>query len=298
MGKPLGRLPPGGLRDKDALRLTQKASRLSDLLVIPARHGSKRLPGKPLLTIAGRTLLERVVNVARQVAALIDGIEIVVATDDTRIRDHAAAIGCEAVMTDAAISSGTGRALAAALGRVTPPEIVVNLQGDAPFVPPAAVVDLLRAARARPGVAVATPVVRLTWDQLDAMRRHKQETPFSGTTCIRAPDGRATWFSKAILPAIRGEAALRVAGPLSPVLRHLGLYAYRLEALRRFEAAPPSPYEILEGLEQLRFLELGMPILAIDVAPPRFSMSGIDTLEDVALAEAVIREGGDPFVAL
>ena len=270
---------------------------MSDLIVIPARHGSTRLPGKPLIPIAGRTLLERVVNVARQAAALVDGIHVVVATDDARIAEHAGAIGCAVAMTGTAISSGSGRALAAAEQRPQPPDIVVNLQGDAPFVPAEAVVALLRAARAR-RADVTTPVVRLRWDQLDAMRAHKRETPFSGTTCIRAPDGRALWFSKTILPAIRDEAALREARPFSPVLRHLGLYAYRLEALRAFEAMRPSAYERLEGLEQLRFLEAGMEIVAIDVPPPRFSMSGIDTREDIALAEAVIREGGDPWVDL
>ncbi len=278
-------------------RTTAARPTMNDLLVIPARYGSTRLPGKPLMPIAGRTLLERVVNVAGQVARMIDGIEIVVATDDDRIRDDARALGCETVMTAADISSGTGRALAAALARPVAPGVVVNLQGDAPFVPPAAVADLLRAARLH-HAPVTTPVVQLTWDELDRMRRHKQETPFSGTTCIRRADGRAIWFSKAIVPAIRDEAALRANQPLSPVLRHLGLYAYRLDALRRFEAAPRSAYEVLEGLEQLRFLELGMDILAIDVDRPRHAMSGIDTLADIALAEAVIRDGGDPFVPL
>ncbi|WP_156678246.1 3-deoxy-manno-octulosonate cytidylyltransferase [Sphingomonas profundi] len=270
---------------------------MGDLIVIPARFGSKRLPGKPLIPIAGRTLLERVVNVARQAARLADGIDIVVATDDDRIRAHAATLGVEAVMTAATITSGTGRALAAALARAIAPEIVVNLQGDAPFVPPSAIVALLRAAR-ESRAAVATPVVRLGWDELDAMRRHKGDTPFSGTTCIRAQDGRALWFSKAIIPAIRDEPALRASTPLSPVLRHLGLYAYRLDALRRFEDAPPSRYEALEGLEQLRFLELGLDVMAIDIPPPPHAMSGIDTRADVALAEAAIHAAGDPFVPL
>jgi len=270
---------------------------VADLIVIPARFGSTRLPGKPLISIAGRTLLERVVNIARLAAQDVPNIGIVVATDDVRIREHAETLGCAAVMTPATITSGTGRALAAAEALAVRPDIIVNLQGDAPFVAAATVVDLLRAARSN-GADVTTPVVRLDWDQLDAMRRHKRETPFSGTTCIRAPDGRALWFSKAIIPAIRGEKQLRTGTPLSPVLRHLGLYAYRLAALRQFEATLPSAYEVLEGLEQLRFLELGMDVRAIDAVRPRFSMSGIDTLEDVTLAERVIAEAGDPFVAL
>jgi 3-deoxy-manno-octulosonate cytidylyltransferase (CMP-KDO synthetase) len=111
------------------------------------------------------------------------------------------------------------------------------------------------------------------------------------------PDGQALWFSKAILPAIREEQALRDAGPLSPVYRHLGLYAYRLDALERFEATPPTPYEQLEGLEQLRFLEMGFTIQTVEVAPPSHAMSGIDTADDVRLAEELIARLGDPHTA-
>ena len=264
------------------------------LIVIPARFGSKRLPGKPLIRIAGRTMLERVVAVARAAAASAGDCAVTVATDDTRILDHAQAIGCDAVMTASGISSGSGRACATASARAPRPEIVVNLQGDAPFVPPELVAHLLAAARNNQADCV-TPVVRLDWAALDAMRAQKAETPFSGTSCVRDTDGRALWFSKTILPAIRDEASLRAAGPLSPVYRHLGLYAYRLDALERFEATAPTLYEQLEGLEQLRFLETGMTIQTIEAAPPRHAMSGIDTAADVALAEELIARWGDPF---
>jgi 3-deoxy-manno-octulosonate cytidylyltransferase (CMP-KDO synthetase) len=264
-----------------------------DLIVIPARFASQRLPGKPLIPIAGKSLLERVVAVAREGAHRAGGTDIVVATDDRRILDHALALGCDATLTDAAITSGSGRAWAAARERAPAPAIVVNLQGDAPFVDPAMIAALITALRTGSS-AVATPVVPLSWDALDALRRHKQASPFSGTTCVRDAQGKALWFSKTILPAMRHEARLREAGGLSPVFRHIGLYAYRLEALRLFEATPPTSYELLEGLEQLRFLETGQEILTIAVAPPRHAMSGIDTLEDVALAERLIAEFGEP----
>jgi 3-deoxy-manno-octulosonate cytidylyltransferase (CMP-KDO synthetase) len=141
---------------------------------------------------------------------------------------------------------------------------------------------------------VATPVVRLSWDALDALRAHKRQTPFSGTTCARTSDGRALWFSKTILPAIRDEAALRAAGLTSPVWRHVGLYAYRLAALEAFEAAPASELERLEGLEQLRLLELGLHIDAVAVEPAAFDISGIDTEADIVRAEALIAQYGDP----
>lgn len=264
-----------------------------DLIVVPARFGSTRLPGKPLIMIAGRTLLDRVVGVARRAAAIAGNCEVVVATDDARIADHAAALGIDVAMTDRRIASGSGRACAAARQRTCPPSIVVNLQGDAPFTPPEVVAGLLAAAREHDAACV-TPVVRLDWPALDAMREHKRAAPFSGTTCVRSPDGQALWFSKTILPAMRDEQALRAA-PLSPVYRHLGLYAYRLEALETFEATQPTPYEQLEGLEQLRFLETGMTIQTIEVAPPIHAMSGIDTAADVALAEDLIARWGDPF---
>ncbi|MCJ2188345.1 3-deoxy-manno-octulosonate cytidylyltransferase family protein [Novosphingobium beihaiensis] len=271
----------------------------SALIVVPARYGSTRLPGKPLLPIAGRTLLERVVAVARVAAGLAGDCAVVVATDDERIRDHAGEIGAEAVMTPETCDSGSARACAAALMRAEQtekPGLVINLQGDAPFVPPEVVAGLVRTLRE--GAAdVATPVYRLDWARLDALRAHKRQAPFSGTTCVRAADGRALWFSKTILPAIRGEAKLREAGPLSPVWQHLGLYGYRMAALEWFGAAPQGAYEVLEGLEQLRFLEAGRTIATVEIDPPSHAMSGIDTPEDLALAEETIARLGDPFPA-
>lgn len=267
-----------------------------DLIVIPARFASQRLPGKPLIEIAGRTLLARVIDVAREGARRIGNADIVVATDDMRILDHASGLGCDAVLTDAAIGSGSGRAWAVARERKAEPPIVVNLQGDAPFAQPAMIAALIDALRDS-ACGMATPVVQLSWNALDALRRHKQASPFSGTTCTRRTDGRALWFSKAVIPAIRGEAQLRRAGPLSPVFRHIGLYAYRFAMLGRFEATAPTPYERLEGLEQLRLLETGEDILTVQVAAPAHVMSGIDTGEDVAMAERLIAEHGEPHLS-
>lgn len=281
------------------------------LIVIPARYGSTRLPGKPLAQIAGRTMLERVVDTASRAAALAGAgagsgpvaAEVVVATDDDRIASHCSAIGARWVMTSPEAPSGTDRALLAveALkeregGRE--PDFVVNLQGDAPFTPPGHVAAVIEAAR-RVEADVVTPVERLSWAELDALRAHKQTSPFSGTTCIRREDGRALWFSKSILPAIRKEAALRAASGedgASPVWRHVGLYGYRLDALRRFAAWPEGHYEALEGLEQLRFLENGAVIHAVEAPRPALALSGIDTEADLALAEKLIAERGDPHV--
>lgn len=229
---------------------------------------------------------------ARAAVAGLDGVDLVVATDDREIADHARAAGCDAAMTDSGIATGSGRALAAALQRPRPPRFIINLQGDSPFQPEGALPAVIAALDA--GAQVATPVIRLDWAALDALRDHKTRSPFSGTTCARAPDGRALWFSKTIIPAIRDEDALRSAGPLSPVWRHVGLYGYTLDALTRFEAAPPTALEQLEGLEQLRLLELGIPVATVAIDPPRFDSSGIDTEADIARVEALIAAHGDP----
>lgn len=276
-------------------RKTGKRER-PDLLVIPARFGSTRLPGKPLVEIAGRTLLERMIDIGRRAVALAGHAELVVATDDERIAVHARALGCAVAMTATTIESGSDRAQAVAAARKAPPDIIVNLQGDAPFVPPSVVAELFGALRGTKS-DVATPVVRLGWEALDALREHKRLAPSSGTTVARRADGRALWFSKGIIPQLRDEAALRLREPVSPIFRHLGVYGYRAPALARFNASPSTPYERIEGLEQLRFLENGMDVLTVEVAAPRHPMSGIDSPADVALAERLIERLGDPYGA-
>lgn len=269
---------------------------MKTLIVVPARYASQRLPGKPLARIAGRTMVERVAGLARRAAASLPQAEHVVATDDTRILEHCRDAGIPVVMTDPALPSGSDRALAAVDGLGARPDIVVNLQGDAPFTPAAHVTAIVEAL-AVSGTDAATPCIRLSWEALDQLRAHKAETPFSGTTVVTDPQGRAIWFSKTILPAMRKEAELRKLSPLSPVFQHIGLYAYRLGALRRYCALPESRYERIEGLEQLRILENGMTLQAVEVQPGRIAIPGIDTAEDIVLAERLVAELGDPDLA-
>jgi 3-deoxy-manno-octulosonate cytidylyltransferase (CMP-KDO synthetase) len=266
---------------------------LKSVIVIPARYASTRFPGKPLHPINGVTMLARTVAAARK-AGQATGARVLVATDDDRIAAHAREIGAEPVMTDPDLPSGTDRCRAAMEIAAPDADFIVNLQGDAPFTPPAHVAALIaNATRAD----VVTPVIKLSWTALDALREHKKTTPFSGTTCIRAEDGRAIWFSKNILPAIRSEAKLRAAGDLSPVFQHVGLYGYTRPALERIAALPPSRYEELEGLEQLRFLENGLSVYAVPVEPQELPSAGIDTPQDVAKAELALKRLGDPFNA-
>lgn len=266
---------------------------MKSVIVIPARYASTRFPGKPLHPINGVSMLARTVAAARK-AGEATGARVLVATDDDRIAAHAREIGAEPVMTDPDLPSGTDRCRAAMEIAAPEADFIVNLQGDAPFTPPAHVSALIDSATR---ADVVTPVINLTWDALDALREHKKSTPFSGTTCIRADDGRAIWFSKNILPAIRSEGKMRTAGPLSPVFQHVGLYGYTRAALERIAALKPSRYEELEGLEQLRFLENGLSVFAVPVAASELPSAGIDTPQDVAKAEAALQRLGDPLKA-
>ncbi len=271
---------------------------MSSLIVIPARYGSTRLPGKPLLPIKGIAMLERVVNKARQATASAGGsVSLLVATDDSRIQDFCQAKGYPVVMTDSDLPSGSDRCLAACQAWGGQADFILNLQGDAPFTPASYIAAMLQAAEQHRQADILTPVIPQSWQALDGLRASKAKPgqAFSGTTCVADQSGRAFWFSKVILPALRKEDKLRAAGPLSPVLRHVGLYGYRRAALERFVAAGESHYEALEGLEQLRALELGMHIQVVRVEAARLSMSGVDTAEDLKQAEALINQEGDDF---
>jgi 3-deoxy-manno-octulosonate cytidylyltransferase (CMP-KDO synthetase) len=269
-----------------------------DLIVIPARFGSSRFPGKPLALLAGVPLLARVIRtahaalrVARQDGAMI---ELVVATDDARIAEVAADEGAAVILSDPDIANGSLRALDAVSLQAHRPGRVVNLQGDAAFVTPAVLGAMLTHMR-KNEADVLTPVIQLDWPALDRLRDRKRDAPFSGTTCIRTYEGRALWFSKSVLPAIRDEARHRAASPMSPVWQHVGLYCYKMAALEQFAALPVSQYEQLEGLEQLRMLEARMTVQTVEVSWGPWSVSGIDSPEDLVRAEEEIAAHGDPL---
>ena len=264
------------------------------VVIIPARYRSSRLPGKPLTLIAGRTMLSRVYGIACAAAREHRDIHLVVATDDARIGRHCDEIGATWVMTPASCPSGTDRALAALRQIPGSFDAVINLQGDVPLTPPEFITAMLRAFEADPAIEVATPAVRLSWPELDGLRAQKRETPFSGTCVVVDSNGNARWFSKQIIPAMRGEEALRREGGLSPILRHIGLYGYTHKMLETYVTLPLGRYEQLEGLEQLRLLEHGYGIRVVEVDyRGRAAMSGVDSREDVARAEALIARHGE-----
>ncbi len=257
-------------------------------IIIPARYGSTRFPGKPLAMLAGQSVLERVAGVAQSAASAHANVSVHIATDDDRIAAEAARICVACLMTPASAATGTDRVMAAASQIADTPDFIINLQGDAPLTPHdfiTAMIEAFQSSRAD----IVTPVTQLSWDALDQLRASKALTPFSGTTATFDASGRALWFSKNIIPAIRKEKDLRAASPLSPVHRHIGLYGYALPALQKYVALPQSLYEELEGLEQLRALENGMTIQCVKVDyKGRPAMTGIDSPEDLARAELLL----------
>lgn len=198
------------------------------------------------------------------------------------------------VMTDPNLASGTDRALAAANQVAPEAEFIVNLQGDAPFTPPDYISAIIEAGR-KTSLDAVTPIVQMSWDDLDELRERKRATPFSGTTCIVNAKDEALWFSKNIIPAMRKEDRLRDAGEMSPVWRHIGLYGYKRDALETFVGLSEGHYESLEGLEQLRFLENGLRMQAVKVLATPSAMWGIDTPQDAEHAETLIARHGEPL---
>jgi len=263
-------------------------------IIIPARYGSTRLPGKPLVLIAGQTMLSRVAKIAKAAAGNDTDIRCFVATDDERIGRHADEIGIPWVMTSVKCRTGTDRAEEAVRQLDFLPDFVVNLQGDAPLTPPDFIRAMIDAYAADP-CDLVTPVTQMSWEQLDRLRDSKKMTPFSGTTALfDSQTGRAFWFSKNIIPALRQEKDLRDKGPVSPVWRHIGLYGYSRPMLAKFGSLPESTYERVEGLEQLRILENGYTIRCVPVDyNGRANISGVDSPEDIARTEALIVQHGE-----
>jgi 3-deoxy-manno-octulosonate cytidylyltransferase (CMP-KDO synthetase) len=233
--------------------------------VIPARLASTRLPRKVLREIAGRPMIAHVFAGARRATSLDD---LVVATDSDEVREACARYDIPAIMTAASHPSGTDRVWEVAQTRAA--DVYVNIQGDEPMISPGHIDALVRPFHERPDTQVATLKIRATDDE--AMSRTVNKV-------VCDLDGRALYFSKWAVPFDRdNRGAVRY--------KHVGLYAYRRDALLAFHDWPPSPLEILEGLEQLRFLEHGVPIVVRETSEPTI---GVDTEEDLRAVEARLR---------
>ena len=255
-------------------------------IVIPARYGSKRFPGKPMAPICGATLLHRVWLIARAGSGVS---QVYVATDDERVADHARGFGAEVIMTSPECENGTVRVHQAMRSLPKPPDAVINFQGDAVLTPPWVLQGLADAFLTDPAAQLATPAVHLSWDELAELRQSKETTPFSGTVVVFDRFMNALYFSKTIIPSLRSRDPARPP----PVYRHIGLYGYRFEALERMAALAPTPLEQAEGLEQLRALENGIPIRVVLTDYRGRTHWSVDSPEDAVMVETLIGRFGE-----
>ncbi len=235
------------------------------LAVIPARYASTRLPGKPLLDICGKPMIQRVYEAAQK-ASLVD--TVLVATDDARIIQAVEAFGGRAILTSPQCASGTDRLVEVA--RQEQADIYLNVQGDEPLLRPADVDKLVEALRDCPHMAVATPCYSISYEQACDPNLVK---------IVRSDSGAALYFSRARIPFDRdGEKTGVYWG-------HMGMYAYRPDALKIFADHGPGMLERTENLEQLRLLQHGVGIQTVELPP---CAPGVDTPEDLERVRAIV----------
>lgn len=249
---------------------------MSFIVAIPARYGATRLPGKVLREVAGESLLAHVYR-----RALESGAESVwIATDDERVARVARGLGAHTAHIDTDCASGSDRIAELAARQEWPDNgVVVNLQGDEPLMPGELIRQVAEALIERPGADIATACT-----PIDSLADYRDPNVVK-VVCDDA--GNALYFSRAPIPRRRGSDELPDCG----ARRHLGIYAYRVAALRRFAAAPAAALERCEALEQLRALVLGMRIRVVDTTVP--PGPGVDTEADLEKVAALLRERVD-----
>lgn len=248
-------------------------------VVIPARYGSTRLPGKPLLRIGGMAMVVRVAEQARFAGA----DEVIVATDDERVAEAVTVAGHNAVMTDPNHGSGTDRVWEVARQRTAWEEdaVVINVQGDEPLIAPEIIAQLAAAVSQAGDAGMATLCEPIA----------SQDGLFDPNVVkvVRDAGNFALYFSRSPMPYARDGYPDATAGLWR---RHIGIYGYRVRALRRFVSLPSSALEDAERLEQLRALEHGMPILALDACRP--SPGGVDTPADLERVRRLLEGATSP----
>jgi 3-deoxy-manno-octulosonate cytidylyltransferase (CMP-KDO synthetase) len=263
---------------------------MNTIILIPARHASTRYPGKPLVELRGATgvaksLIHRSVEAARRVRG-VSGVFVV--TDDERIAEACAPAKVGVIMTSRECRNGTERC-AEALAQLHEPDLVINFQGDALLTPPGFVEALIARIEDDKDALVATPAMRLRSDEVRALQAEEAAGRVGGTSVVRNDLGHALYFSKRLIPYLPAGS---LSHEISPVRLHVGVYAYRPEALERYAATPVSELETLEGLEQLRFLATGVSVAVVDVETPPFTLRELNNPEDVTPIEQALAEAG------
>jgi 3-deoxy-manno-octulosonate cytidylyltransferase (CMP-KDO synthetase) len=241
------------------------------LAVIPARYASTRFPGKPLAPIAGRPMIQHVVDRVREAETVS---RVVVATDDDRIRSAVEAFGGEVAMTRSDHRSGTDRV--AEVAAHIPADIYVNVQGDEPLIDPGTIDAVVSAMVEDPSVQIATPCI--------AIEKVNDIMDPNIVKVVLDFDGNALYFSRAPIPWVRDTKSDVAVFHW----KHLGLYAFRHDALVEYATLPPGQLEPIEQLEQLRWLENGFRIRVVETAHDAVS---VDVPADAERVEKLIREG-------
>ncbi|TCM20753.1 3-deoxy-manno-octulosonate cytidylyltransferase (CMP-KDO synthetase) [Novosphingobium sp. PhB165] len=268
---------------------------VSFAILIPARYASTRYPGKPLVRLTGatgeeRSLIRRSWDCAMAVGGAAKGlVGVWVATDDDRIAEEVESFGGQVVMTSPDCANGTERC-AQAITRLGPvADVIVNLQGDAPLSPASVIPRLVERLSHDPEAVMATPAVRASRSVYAHLTQDQAEGRVGGTTAVIDGRGRALYFSKRVLPYLPPEAA---AMEFPPVHLHLGLYAYRPAALELYAAAAACELEKLEGLEQLRFLDLGLPVSVVTLDPLEWDAIELNNPGDKPVIERILKARG------
>jgi 3-deoxy-manno-octulosonate cytidylyltransferase (CMP-KDO synthetase) len=258
-------------------------------ILIPARYASTRYPGKPLAEItqsdgSSKSLIRMSWDAAQGVKG-VDAIYVV--TDDERIEKAAHDFGAEVIMTSPDAPNGTARCAQALEVAGLETDLVVNLQGDAPLTPPWFLEELIAKMAANPDAQMATPVLRCDAQTYNMFREDRLAGRVGGTTVVFDRESRALYFSKEVIPYID---AGRVPDPI-PVFHHVGVYAYRPDVLKAYMDWPEGILEAREGLEQLRFLENGVPVTCVEVDARGRLFWELNNPQDVARIEAVLQKG-------
>ncbi|MEM7719960.1 MAG: manno-octulosonate cytidylyltransferase [Pseudomonadota bacterium] len=258
---------------------------MQTVIFIPARYPSQRFPGKPLAQLTGATGERRsLIHRSWAAASSVSGVDATfVLTDDTRIAKAARAFGADVLMTSEAPRNGTERCTEALAQLDVVPEIVINLQGDAPLTPAHYVEALISELRRDAGVQMATPVLRTEASHLEALKADRKAGRVGATTAVFQTNGDALYFSKEILPFADGSPT---------VFHHVGCYAYRTQALLTYGRLPQGPLEQTEGLEQLRFLENGIPVRCVEVEARGRAFWELNNPSDIPLIEDIMKREG------
>lgn len=242
--------------------------------IIPARYAATRLPGKPLVDLNGQSMIERVWRAAHACSELD---RVIIATDSELIMQEAQRIGAEAMLTDPDLPSGTDRCYAVVQMLDPRPTTVINIQGDEPLLQASVLTQLIQALRSGPA-DVSTPVTRIV---------HQQDLADPNVVKVAmAADHRAVYFSRSPIPHLRGVDIDQWLHHQS-YWKHIGVYAYRLDALERHVSLPVSVLERSESLEQLRLLEAGTHFVAVETDVEFIS---VDTPEDAERVRAYLSQ--------